>query len=140
MIKSAGTRNTRRGAASILAVAVLAILAIIMGTVFALGLKGHRMGERRSQQLQTLWLARSGLEMGAARLIADPQYAGGIMSPIPGSRITVKIRHHGDQYVIDSEARYAVETTAPLVRRLEKRFRLIGGPGQRRLQVYGSEL
>jgi hypothetical protein len=140
MINSSIGRRTRPGVACILAIAILAVLAVIMGTVFAQGLRGRRIEDRRSEQLQTLWLARSGVEVGAARLVREPLYTGETITPVPGSQVTIKIEHRSKQYIVASEARYAVESTAPLVRRLERHFHLVGGPGQRRLQASGSEL
>jgi hypothetical protein len=140
MIKSMAGRRNRPGVACVLAIAVLAILGIIMGILLAQGLSGRRMAERRSEQLQTLWLARSGVEMGAARLVDEPLYTGDVIGPVPGSLVTVKVLRRGDEYIVASEARYAVETSAPLVRRLERHYRLMGTPGRRYLQVSGSEL
>jgi hypothetical protein len=140
MIKSSEGRHTRPGVASILAVAILAILAIVMGTVFAQGLRGRRMAERRGEQLQTLWLARSGLEMAAARVVGEPSYAGETMRPVPGSLVTIKVQRRGGEYIVASEARYALESSGPLVRHLERRWRLVGSPGRQHLQASGSEL
>jgi hypothetical protein len=123
-----------------LALAVLAILATIMATVFAQGLRGRRMSERRSEQLQALWLARSGVEIGAARLVEEPLYAGETWRPVPGSSVTVKVQRRGDQYIVASEAKYPVESSAPVVRRLERHYRLMGTTGRRYLQAPGSAL
>jgi len=139
-MRSAGNRALHRGVACVMALAVLAILGVIMGTVFAQGLRGHRLADRRIDQLQTLWLARSGVEMAAARLVGEPLYAGEVMKPVPDSLVTVKVQGHGGLYVIRSEGRYAIESNAPLMRRLERRFRLIGASGDRRLDAAGSEL
>jgi hypothetical protein len=140
MIKQAAGHQARPGVACILAVAILAILAIIMATVFAQGLRGRRMGDRRNEQLQTLWLARSGVEVAIARLLEEPLYTGGDIRPVPNSVITVKVHRHGDRYAVASEARYAVESSAPLVRRLKRHFLLSGAAGQRRLQAFSNEL
>ncbi len=133
-------RPERPGLACILALAVLGVLSIIMGIVLAQGLSGRHMAERRSEQLQTFWLAESGLETAAARLLAEPSYAGEIMRPIPGWLVTIKVQRRGSEYIVASEARYGLETGAPLVRRLERRWRLVGTPDRRHLQVSGSEL
>src|SRR5262245_44952848 len=120
MKRPAPGRRPRSGLATILAVATLAILAIIMGAVFAQGLRGRHMADRRGEQLQTLWLARSGLEMAAAHLVDDPLYTGETMRPIPGSLVTVKIERRGEDYIVASEARHAVESSAPLVHRVAR--------------------
>jgi hypothetical protein len=123
-----------------MALAVLAVLAIIMGAVFAQGLRGRRMSDLRGERLQTLWLARSGLEVAGARLVGEPSYSGETITPLPDSLITIKVQRRGDDYILMSEARYAPENSTPLVRRLERHYRLIGKPGRRFLQASGSEI
>jgi hypothetical protein len=119
-----------------MALAVLAIVATIMAAVVAQGLMARRMIESRMNQLQSLWLARSGLESAAAHFLAAPSsYAGETTKPIPNSEVIVTVKRAGDDVIVASEARYPLDGSPAVLRRLQRSWRLARSGDRWHLQV-----
>jgi hypothetical protein len=98
----------------------------------------RRMLERRQNRVQVLWLARSGAELAAARLLAEPDgYTGETVAPIAESRVRITVEKdaaRANTYKVRCEAQYpedgpgkvnvalswtATRQTAPAAVRLE---------------------
>jgi hypothetical protein len=66
--------------------------------------------ENRQNRLQAMWLARSGAELAAARLLADADgYTGETAEPVTGGQVRVTVEKDPakpDTYRIKCEARY----------------------------------
>jgi hypothetical protein len=72
----------------------------------------RRQLENRRNKYQAIWLARSGVELAAARLLAGADgYTGETVEPIPDSEVRITVEKdpaRPDGYRITSEARYPV--------------------------------
>jgi hypothetical protein len=103
----------RRGAALMIAVVTLAVVAVLTTAVVAQLVAGRRLLDRRPHRLQAEWLARAGVELAVARLLADPaDYRGETVEPVPGSDVRIKVRPDPaapDLFRVTSEARYPEE-------------------------------
>jgi hypothetical protein len=106
------TTTSRRGViGSLWALLVLSVVIIFLSGITVQMLTNRRLVQRREYELQTTWLARSGVEAAAGRLLADPSYEGETLEPLPKSRVVVKVSK-GDRpgvFVVKSEATYPVE-------------------------------
>jgi type II secretory pathway pseudopilin PulG len=91
------------------ALVVITVLALVSATAIWQMSAGRRALERRQNALQALWLARSGAELAAERLMAKADYTGESIELIPdsGLRIAVeKVPAEKDSYRIRCESRY----------------------------------
>ena len=91
---------------------VLIILTVVAATSAAAAWQfstGRRTLERRQNRVQAIWLARSGGEVAAARLLAEPEaYTGETLSPIAESRVRITVEKDAarpNTYKIRCEAR-----------------------------------
>jgi hypothetical protein len=86
----AGNR-ARRGVAIMWALVIVTVLSLVSATAVWQISAGRRALERRQHLIQAVWLARSGAEIAAERLMVDADYAGESIEVIPdtGLRITV---------------------------------------------------
>jgi hypothetical protein len=96
--------------ATLWTVVVLAVLTAVLGTITAQLLAGRRSVEGRRNQLQAQWLARAGVELAAARLLADPAgYKGETVEVIPGGTVRIEVRPEPESsgtFLVRSEARF----------------------------------
>ncbi|GEM_PF-1599564 len=131
--------RARRGLAVIGAILALAVLAMIMATVAGQILAQRRMLEHRHYELQADWLARAGVERGAARLLADPSnYDGETVEPISFGQVRIdvaKVEGTTDTFRIEAESRYPVDATDLAVRTATRRFRRVADGDRVRLEV-----
>lgn len=67
---------TRRGTFTVVVLVCLLVSAMVLASLLKLALLQDRQLEHGQWRLQTAWLAESGLDRAAARLAADPAYAG----------------------------------------------------------------
>src|SRR5580704_3767050 len=108
-------RPRRAGIAALFALIVLGVLAVASAAAAWQFTTARRVLERRQNKVQALWLARSGGELAAARLLADPiGYAGEEVELIPEARVKIAIQKDSarpDGYRIKCEAHYP--TTGP---------------------------
>jgi hypothetical protein len=127
---------SRRGIGSIWAVIVLSVTTIIMAGITAQLLQTRKSQEHRHNEMQTLWLARSGLELAGQRLLIDPTgYETDTVELIPLSHLKIKVSKGDkpDLYVVRSEASYPVNRRDKTVLALTGRFQRTVEKGQARL-------
>jgi type II secretory pathway component PulK len=65
-----------RGAVLVICLVCLALAAVMMIASAKIALTSHRAAQTASWTTQANWLAESGVERAAAKLAADPKYAG----------------------------------------------------------------
>lgn len=133
--------HCRRGLAAIWALVILAVITVLMTLITWQGLAGLRQAERREHQLQADWLARSGLEAAAARLLAADDFKGETLEPLARSRVTITVDAKPDApglFRITSEARYPVEGRLSVVRTAARVFRRIVDKDRVRVEVVPS--
>jgi hypothetical protein len=109
----AGRRPPRSGIAAFWALVVLSVLAVTSAAAAWQFAAVRRTLEGRQHRLQAIWLARSGAELAAARLLADPDgYTGETVEPIPESRVQITVQKdpaRPETYRVRCEARYPVD-------------------------------
>jgi hypothetical protein len=117
---SSGTAGRRRGVAAMWAIIVLTILAVVMALTVRQSVTAVRLVDRRQHQLQATWLARSGIELAAGKLLAAPDgYSGETLELVPGGRVRITVQTKEDMpgvFWVTSDARYPVEEVAVVMR------------------------
>lgn len=129
----------RRGTALILVLVILAVVGTVVATTAAQVHTGRLAVERRANQLQAAWLARSGVELACARLLAAPAgYGGESVEPVPGGRVRIEVRPDGGGlrgFRVESEARYPADSSNVVLRRAACWVRRVADGGGVRLEV-----
>jgi hypothetical protein len=116
----------RHGIALMFVIVVLMICSALLVSVTTQIVAAHRMLERRERQQQSLWLARSGLELAASHLLHDSKYRGetGDLIPLGQARITVEVdKKAANIFTITSEARFPTDLREAVVRSLTRQYR-----------------
>jgi hypothetical protein len=128
----------RRGLATMWAVMVLALMTLILAAITAQLLSTRRILEHRQNELQAIWLARSGLELAGQRLLTNPAgYENEKLELVPQSQVKIKVSK-GDKpdiFVVTSEVSYPLDRRDKIVRTLTRRFQRTVDKGQARLSV-----
>ena len=120
-------RVSRRGVAAIWALVVLAVLMIVIELLAVHTANGIRRADHHHHQIQALWLARSGVELAAARLLANPaDYNGETLEVIPRSQVHIEVHKTSDTPDI---FRITCEASAPPHPQLGRSF-LTQDPGR----------
>jgi type II secretory pathway pseudopilin PulG len=111
-------RRPRSGIAILWALVVLSVLGVMSASVAWHFVAVRRTLEGRQNRIQALWLARSGAELAAARLLADPDgYAGEVVEPIPEGQVRITVEKDPDRpntYRIRCEAHYPAGDLRPV--------------------------
>jgi type II secretory pathway pseudopilin PulG len=127
------------GFASVWALVVLAVLTGLTAALTFQLLAARRTVDRRERQAQAEWLARSGIELAAARLLTDPKgYEGETAEVFSGSRVRIQIQAEKESpntYLITSEARHPADGPETVARTVTRRFRRIVENDRVRLEV-----
>ena len=102
----------RSGAALMWALVVLAVLSVTSATaVWQIGAARRGLALRHNR-LQAVWLARSGCELAAARLLADPaEYTGETVELVPDGKVRITVEKDATKpgiFRVRSEATYPV--------------------------------
>src|SRR5205823_10754718 len=111
-------RRPRSGIAVLWALVVLSVLGVMGASVAWHFVAVRRTLAGRQHRIQALWLARSGAELAAARLLADPDgYTGEAVEPIPDGQVRITVakdpaRPNG--YRIRCEAHYPAGDARPI--------------------------
>jgi hypothetical protein len=124
-----------------MALVAMAALAIILSVTAMQCFAARQMLDLRHRQLQADWLARAGVEIGAARLLDSP---GGFtedrLDIMPDSKVHVAIeKSRADTYLITADAELAGKEDAPVARSARGRFRRTESDGVVRLQAIPFE-
>jgi len=121
---------------------VLSVLTVLMAVITWQVLANRRWLDRRQNQMQAVWLARSGLELAATRLLSNPAgYSGESLQLIPESEIRIEVQRGSDSansYSVTSEARYPASGKAVVVRSLTRRLRRVTGKEGVRVEVVAT--
>jgi type II secretory pathway pseudopilin PulG len=117
---------------------VLAVASALLGTVAAQLLTNRRELDRQQQRTRSLWLARSGIELAAGRLLTDPDgYRGETVEVVPGSRVRVEVRTEGagtNTYHVTSAVLHTGTASGPDAFTLTRRFKRTAEGGKVRLE------
>jgi hypothetical protein len=128
--------------ALIFVVVVVMICSALLVSLTTQMVAAHRLLDRRERQQQSLWLARSGLERAAARLLQDPKYRGETTDLIPLGEVRVTVvsdKKAADAFHITSEARFPKDLREHVVRSLTRSYRRLQDGSSVRLEVVRLE-
>src|SRR5262249_21106071 len=81
----------RRGATIVYAMVVTAIISLLMADIARHVMSARRLLEARANALQAHWLARSGIELAAGKLLADQNYRGEEPRTSSGGLVQIKV-------------------------------------------------
>jgi type II secretory pathway pseudopilin PulG len=117
MIRHSARLGARTGARPALmtmwALVVLAFLGMLLGLTATQLLGSRRTLDHRQNELQALWLARSGLELAATRLLTNPAgYKGESVELLPDSQVRIEVTAQPNDpnvFAVTSEARFPLE-------------------------------
>jgi type II secretory pathway pseudopilin PulG len=125
--------------ASLWAIVTLVLLGVLLALITTQFLAVRRLVAHREQQVQAMWLARSGLELAATRLQAGTAgYKGETVEILPGSSVLIDVKKDSrvpNTYLITSEARYPADGTDRVVRSLTRHVRRVSGKDGARLEI-----
>ena len=107
--------TTRRGAALVWALVVLAATSAGSAAVTVRLVADRRAAVAREHAAQAEWLARGGCELAAAKLRANPSYAGETARPLPNGEVVVTVTRDGGRVRVSAEARFPTDAPAPAV-------------------------
>jgi type II secretory pathway pseudopilin PulG len=114
--------HKRTGYALMTVILTLAIVAVMLSTITLQVVMNRQAQVRREAQLQALWLARAGLELGAARLASDSDYRGDALELIPTGLVRIEIERDKDVIRVLSESTYTGTQAHPVVRALSRTY------------------
>jgi hypothetical protein len=133
------TWRRRNGVAIVWAIVAMAVVTILTSLITSQVLAGRRLADRRQNQLQALWLARSGLELATARILNQPSgYTGETVAPIPGSQVRITVTPAAGEpatFVVTSEARYPDQGKDNVSREVTRRLKRVEENGRARVEV-----
>jgi hypothetical protein len=131
-------QHFRGGVATIWVLVVLSALVAVIATTTSTYVMVRRAQRNREYKLQSEWLARSGIELAAARLLADPKdYRGEKVQLIPNSQVEIEVKAEADGvFEVVSSARYPTYNGSKASERAQKRvFRRVVEGDKARLEV-----
>jgi hypothetical protein len=120
------------------ALIVMAVLTILLSGVTVQLLNNRRILDHRHDELQAVWLARSGLEIAGQRLLTNPAgYDEEKVKLLPQSEVRIKVKKgdRPDLFVVTSEASYPLDRHDKIVLTLTRHFQRTMEKGQARLSV-----
>jgi type II secretory pathway component PulK len=131
----------RSGYALMTIVLMLGIVALMLGSITIQMALNRTAQAQREARLQALWLARSGLEQAAGRLMAAAEdYRGETLELLPGGTVRIEIERDGEVQRITSEASYAGTLSHPVVRVEMRSYRLHRDGGRVRLEPVAATM
>jgi hypothetical protein len=119
-------------------VVVLGVLGVLFGTITAQMLTNHRALARQQDRMQCLWLARSGVELAAAKLLTDPAYKGESIAPIDDSRLRVTVtadKNAPNLFTVTSEAHFPIGDRHAVVERITRQVRRVLEKDRARIEL-----
>ncbi len=100
----------RRGGVCILALMVIAVVSVFLALLARQHLQNRQSVARRQNQVQAAWLARSGLEIAAARLLESPEGYTETATLLPDSEVRIEVKKvKPDVFEVTTEAVVAKE-------------------------------
>ena len=133
----------RRRAAALMGVLVaLGVLSVLLVAVTWQNLANRKLVQRRHHQLQSAWLARSGMETAIARLLKDPAYKGEDAKLMEFSKVKISVsvdKTDRNVFQITCEARFPDNDAEAVVRSVTRRYGRTEDGGKVRMQAVGQQ-
>jgi hypothetical protein len=140
MIQSIANKS-RRGVALVMALVLIAVLSLILGVVTLQVVSERKLIHDRQRHLQAAWLARSGVELAAARLLKSPDGFKAIEEKLLADAkvaITVEKTDKG-LYTVSVEAEVGPEEEKLSTSTANVRLRRIENEGRMRIQIVAMD-
>lgn len=103
---------------------VLAALSVILGVITMQVFAQRKMLRQREQQLQADALARSGIEIAAARLLEKPEtFRDENKDLLPNATVKITVEKADDVFVVRAEAAIELRDERPVRRSAQARYR-----------------
>lgn len=103
---------------------VLAALSVILGVITMQVFAQRKMLRQREQQLQADALARSGIEIAAARLLEKPvTFREEYKDLLPNETVKLTVEKEDDVFVVRAEATIELREERPVSRSAQARYR-----------------
>ena len=84
---------SRSGAAAIWAIVILFVLSVVLSMIVPQFMVNRRSVDHRHQQLQSLWLARAGIELAVGRLLTSRDARQNeTVEVLPGGKVHITIQ------------------------------------------------
>jgi hypothetical protein len=134
--------SLRHGAALIGVVVAIAVVSVLLAAITWQNVANRRLVQRRHHQLQSAWLARSGVETAVAKLLNDPAYKGETIKPVESSKVKIAVvpeKGKANLFRITSEARFPDHQSEVVVRSVTREFRRIVDGGKVRMETVSSK-
>lgn len=134
---SASWRSPRVGLATVWVLVVMSVLTILSAGLTRQFVLARRLARDDVNQAQALWLARSGLDVAAARLLAAEDYQGETLHPLPETELVITVAKDADtagRYHVTSQARLPGTGQLTASRTLEGTFQRREAEGATRLE------
>lgn len=109
--------DRRTGAALMWTLVVLSVLTVTSGVAVREFLMVRGQTAHRRHRIQAEWLARSGVELAAARLLADDGFAGEAVEPIANGPVRIVVSKDAGKpgsYQIRCDATYPADDPRPI--------------------------
>jgi hypothetical protein len=130
---------SRRKAAALMGVLIaLGVLSVLLVAVTWQNLANRKLVQRRHHQLQSAWLARSGVETAVARLLKDPAYRGEDAKLMESSKVKISVlvdKANKNVFQITCEARFPDNDAEAVVRSVTRRYRRTEDGGKVRIEA-----
>ncbi len=125
----------RQGVAIVMALVLMTVLTVVMSVVVMQMAAERRVLGDREQMLQADWLARSGVELAAARLLDDPAaFELERQDLLPDATVKITVEKSGtDEYRVTAEAAIGPDPRPKRARTALGHFRRVSNDGETRL-------
>jgi hypothetical protein len=128
----------RRGLAVLWVLMILTLLSAVIGIILSQQRSSRSLLDQRQKRLQADWLARAGIEVAAARLLAKGQpFKGDLTDLLANSKVHIEIHEAPGSkttYILRSEAYYPTDEPRPVTRNLSRELRRVVEKGSVRLE------
>jgi type II secretory pathway component PulJ len=140
-MKQSATQTPRNGAAVLVALIVMALLAVLMSVVAVQVASQRRLIQQRHHQLQATWLARAGVELAVARLLENAaDFHEDKLDLVADSKLNIVVKKsEPDFYLVTVEAGVGAQNESSVVRTESVLFRRTEVGGLIRLQAVSPD-
>lgn len=130
--------RSRRGIALMWVLIVLSVLSVTATAASWQFFAARRVLEARQHKLQAAWLARSAVELAAAKLLNDGGYQGGTVEIVPDSQAVITVQKVPEQegaYRIHCDVRLPVTGPNPIALSTSRIAKLKKGDTQSTIEL-----
>ena len=129
-------RSPRRGVSMMWAMVIITVLAMMAATASWQCMAGRSGIDQRQHRMEALWLARSGAELAAERLMSNSDYVGESIALTPGTTCVITVTKEADgRFRIHSVARSPESGPGSVSREITRIATKTGEPAEIKLDL-----